>query len=64
MVINQELNFSFNEVCDAITTKTLYNAWWNTKEFFKQLSELQIGNVIDPEVSADFNTDTIAKLTY
>merc|ERR1711968_245793 len=64
MVINRELNFSFNEVCDAITTKTLYNAWWNTKEFFKQLSELQIGNVIDPEVSADFNTDTIAMPTW
>lgn len=64
MVINQELNFSFNEVCDAITTKTLYTAWWNTKEFFKQLSELQIGNTINPEVSSDFPTDTVAMPTW
>ena len=64
MVINQELNFSFNEVCDAITTKTLYTAWWNTQEFFKQLTELQIGNTINPEVSSDFPTDTVAMPTW
>ena len=59
MVMNHELAFSSGKVIDTITNKTLYIAWYNTNEFLRQLSDLPISNILNPEITSDFATDTI-----
>ena len=60
MVMNHELEFGNNKVIDTITNKTLYIAWYNTKQFLKQLSELPLSYTLNPSITEDFANSTIS----
>ncbi|MBT7242322.1 MAG: hypothetical protein HN879_02755, partial [Flavobacteriaceae bacterium] len=60
MVINHELDsIGTDKVNDVITTKTIYNAWYNTNEFLRQLSELKLSSILNPAISSDFPSYTV-----